>query len=143
MRAWFFALAGAVLVQSASAAVVVEQAWARATPPGSTVGVVYGHLRSDAADELVSLSSPVAERVEVHASINEAGMMKMRKLSALALPAKTSVQLRPAGTHIMLSGLRAPLLAGTSFDLTLRFRSAPPLTLKVTVLAPTDAEPGH
>ena len=143
MRTWFCALAAACLMQTASAAVVVEQVWARATPPGSTVGVVYGHVRSEQADELISLSSPVAERAEVHASITENGMMKMRMLNALALPAKTTVQLRPAGTHIMLTGLRAPLVAGTSFDLTLRFRSAPPLTLKVSVVGPGEPEPGR
>jgi copper(I)-binding protein len=141
MRAWLAVLAVACLAQSANAAVMVEHAWARATPPGSTVGVVYGNFRSDEADEVVGLSSPVAERVEVHASSSEGGMMKMRMLNALALPAKTNVQLQPAGTHIMLTGLRTSLVAGTSFELTLRFRSATPLTLKVRVLAPGEAEP--
>ena len=143
MRSWLSVLALVCLAQSASAAVVVDKAWARATPPGTQVGVVYANLRSDRADALVSLESAVAERAELHASINEAGMMKMRMLSSLELPANTAVSLRPGGTHIMLTGLRASLAAGTSFDVTLRFRSAAPLTIRVKVLAPGETEPGR
>ena len=143
MRAWLGALALVCLAQTANAAVVVEKAWARATPPGTRVGVVYAHLRSDQADELVSLESAVAERVELHASINDGGTMKMRMLSSLALPANTAVTLQPGGTHIMLTGLRASLAAGTSFDVTLRFRSTSPLTIRVKVLAPGEPEPGR
>jgi copper(I)-binding protein len=142
MRAWTSVLALVALSHCAAASVVVDNAWARATPPGSTVGVVYAQLRSDVADEVVSLSSPVAERAEIHASINDGGMMKMRMLDALALPAGTTVTLQPAGTHIMLTGLRGPLRPGTSFDLTLRFRRAAPMTLKVSVVAPGE-EPGR
>jgi copper(I)-binding protein len=142
MRTWMGVLTLIALAHSATASVVVENAWARATPPGTTVGVVYAQLRSDMADEVVSLSSPVAERAEIHASINEGGMMKMRKLDALALPAGASVTLQPAGTHIMLIGLRSALRPGASFDLTLHFRTAAPVTLKVRVLAPGE-EPRH
>jgi len=143
MRSWLGVLSLACLAQTANAAVVVEQAWARATPPGTQVGVVYANLRSDQEDELVSLQSAVAERIEVHASVNDGGIMKMRILSSLVLPANTAVSLRPAGTHIMLTGLRTSLAAGTSFDVTFRFRSAAPLTIRVKVLAPGETEPGR
>jgi periplasmic copper chaperone A len=142
-RAWAFA-ALLCLAHSANpatgAAVVVTSAWARATPPGSTVGVVYARLVADKTDELVSASTALAERAEVHVSMNEGGTMKMRPMAAVALPANEPVQLQPGGMHLMLINLHKPLQAGTSFAITLRFRSSQPLTVRVKVIGPGDDE---
>jgi periplasmic copper chaperone A len=121
---------------SAAAAIAVKDAWARATPPGSTVGVVYALILAEQADELVSASTDAAERAEVHASMSEGGTMKMRPMASVALPANKLVQLQPGGLHMMLIGLHKPLQAGTAFTITLRFRSSQPLTVPVKVIGP-------
>lgn len=135
MKRLFFAprllLAAASLVaaacgepaRTAAAHVVVENAWARATPPGAEVGAAYATLRnrSQAEVRLQALSSPAAGRVEVHDMKQENGVMRMRRIEALAIPPGGSVELAPGGKHLMLMDLRQPLQAGQRIALKLRF----------------------
>lgn len=99
--------------------VEVSQAWARATAPGQTVGAVYLTLKSRRAAKLIEVRSPVAERVEIHASSMEDGTMRMRMLEALPLSAGETVTLAPMGTHLMLIDLKSPLKAGGAVPLEL------------------------
>ena len=133
-----FALLLLVVARLAVADVALEKPWARATPPNSKVGVVYVTMRSTVADEIISLSSPAADRVEVHTTVNEGGTMKMRPTTSLALPPNETVAFQSGGTHIMLIGLRAPLVAGEHIELTVQLRAAGRQTIRVPVLAPTD-----
>jgi hypothetical protein len=107
----------------AQAAVQVEAAWARATMPGQSVAGVYMKLRASVDTRLVGAHSPLAGRAEVHEMRHEGGVMKMRKLDALELPAGRTVELRPGGLHVMLMELRQPLQPGQRVPLTLVFES--------------------
>jgi periplasmic copper chaperone A len=102
----------------------VSDAWARATPAKAENGVAYLTIRTPTPDRLVSVSSPVAKKAELH-TMEMAGMvMKMRPLAGLDIPAGQSVTLKPGGEHIMLMGLNGPLREGQSFPLTLTFEKA-------------------
>ncbi len=109
--------------------------WARATPAGAQVGAAYVELLNTGTqqDRLLSLESPLADRVEVHETGMKDGMMTMRHVAGLILPPNKPVQLAPGGTHIMLMNLKQPLVAGQSFPLTLKFQHAPAITVTVTV----------
>ena len=61
---------------------------------------------------ITKLESPQAKAVEVHSMINDKGVMKMRKIDRLELPAGTTVKFEPGGLHLMLIGLKKPLKAG-------------------------------
>jgi len=61
------------------------------------------------------------------------GMMQMRQVSSIPVPAGTTVTLEPGGLHIMLIDLAAPLTAGQTFDMTLEFASGERLVVPVTV----------
>ena len=63
----------------------------------------------------------------------QGGVMKMRSLAAIDLPAGQAVVLKPGATHIMLMGLKQPLRAGESFPLTLEFEKAGKREVNVTV----------
>jgi periplasmic copper chaperone A len=143
MRALLTTLLFVALTQTASADVTAQNMWARATPPGSTVAVVYGELISDQSDELISISTPAAERAEVHTTLHEGGTMKMRPMTVVPLPAKTPMRFRSGGMHVMLVGLRAPLTAGATIAVTFRFRSAPELIVSAKILAPGAIEPAR
>lgn len=116
-------------------AIDVEQAWARATPGGSTEGVVYLRLvnRGHAADLLIGASTPVAATAAVHETTMQNGMMMMRPLPSLPLPPGRTVELKPSGNHIMLTGLKHPLKAGDTFPLTLRLANAGEVQVSVHV----------
>ncbi len=120
----------------ADSGVVVHEAWARASAGAATTGAVYVTLiGGDQPDTLVGVSTPVADAAEVHESISDNGVMKMRPVSGVAIPMHGKVMLSPGGYHIMLMGLKQKLTAGQSFPLTLRFAHAAPMTVDVAVQA--------
>src|SRR5574341_2407823 len=94
---------------SVHAGVVVTGAWARATLPGQTVAGVYLQLRSDAPARLVGVRSAAAKTAELHHMSNEGGVMQMRHIESLDLPAGKTVVLEPNGYHIMLMNIGRPL----------------------------------
>jgi copper(I)-binding protein len=115
----------------------VSNVWARATPAKAENGVAFLTIRSPTPDRLLSVSSPVAKKVELNAMEMSGMVMKMRPIAALEIPAGQPVTLKPGGDHIMLIGLNGPLREGQSFPLTLTFEKAG--TRDVTVAT---AKPG-
>jgi copper(I)-binding protein len=99
--------------------VSVAQAWARATVPGQKVAGVYLDIRSDRAAVLTAVRSPLAASAEIHSMSNDNGVMRMRRLPRLDLPAGETVRLAPGGNHIMLLDITRPLHAGERVPLVL------------------------
>jgi copper(I)-binding protein len=100
---------------------------ARATPGGATTGAGYVRIlnKGDTPDRLLSVSSPVAARVELHQTVRDGSVMRMRPLpGGIAVPERGKVELAPGGYHIMWVGLKQPLKEGQTFDATLRFEKA-------------------
>jgi copper(I)-binding protein len=116
------------------AEIVVEDAWARATPPGARTGAIYLTLSNDgAADSLVGAATEAADRAELHTHVHENGMMAMLEVESIGLPAGGTTRLKPHGDHVMLFGLRGPLVAGEALNLTLEFSLGAPLTVAVPI----------
>jgi copper(I)-binding protein len=141
----FLAIAACLVVANSALAqtgqLEVSNAWARATPAKAENGVAYLTIRSPTPDRLVSVSSPVAKKAELH-TMEMAGMvMKMRPLAGLDIPAGQPVTLKPGGEHIMLLGLGGPLQEGQSFPLTLTFEKAGTREVSVAVEKPGAAGP--
>jgi periplasmic copper chaperone A len=141
MRSLIVAAALALTITAAHAAdtkPVAENGWSRATAAGQSVGAGFVTLRNpgDTADKLLSASSDVAGKVELHAHINDNGVMKMRPVPEIEVPAKGSVTLAPGGFHLMLIGLKAPLTEGQHVPLTLVFEKAGAVTTQLMVAGP-------
>ena len=124
-------VASAALAQPAQ--LEVNNAWAGATPGKAENGVAFLTIQSPTADRLVSASSPVAKKAELHTMSMQGMVMKMRPITGLDIPAGQPVTLKPGGEHIMLMGLDQPLHEGQSFPLTLDFEKAGPRIVTVTV----------
>lgn len=86
--------------------------WALATKPGQKTGAAYMQLEASESAAIAKIESPQAKAVEVHSMTNDKGVMKMRKIDRLELPAGTIVKFEPGGLHLMLIGLKKPLKAG-------------------------------
>jgi periplasmic copper chaperone A len=117
----------------AAPAVTVRNAWASATPPNATVGAAYLEILAADGDTLLSASTPVASRVEMHLSQEENGRMTMRPLPSVQLKPREPFRFEPGGAHLMLIGLAKPLEAGSRFPLTLRLQQAGEITIEVEV----------
>lgn len=90
-------------------------------------------------DTLSTVSSPDAEAGSMHRMEAEAGVMRMRPVDGIPVEAGATVRLEPGGLHGMLEGLRRPLAAGDTVEVTLSFARRGPLTLAVPILHPADA----
>jgi uncharacterized protein YcnI/copper(I)-binding protein len=106
----------------------IEGAWARPTPEGTTISAGYLKItnRGDKPDTLLSASTPVAASAELHESAMTAdGVMTMRPLeNGLEIKPGQTVELKPAGAHIMILGVKEPLKEGQTVPLKLTFKSA-------------------
>ena len=111
----------------------IKTPWARATPGHAENGAAYLTIVSPTADRLTAASSPVAKKAELHTMSMEGGVMRMRPLVAIDIPAGQTVTLSPGGMHIMLLGLTQPLHEGQSFPLTLSFDHARPRQVTVAI----------
>ncbi len=113
----------------------VVGAWCRATPNRAVTGGCFAELKATGgADRLVSVTSPLAEKGEIHAVSTEGGVMRMTPLAdGLPLPDGQTVRLAPGGDHIMLVGLKGPLVDGETAPMTLTFESGRTMTLDVPI----------
>ncbi|MGB5734832.1 MAG: copper chaperone PCu(A)C [Thiohalocapsa sp.] len=116
-------------------AVIVNDPYARAVPPGQPNSAVFMQLsNAGAADRaLVSAASTVSEVVELHTHRMEDGMMKMRRVDQIELPAGEAVTLAPGGLHVMLIGLKQQLAPGDDVPLTLTLDDGSELSLTAPV----------
>jgi periplasmic copper chaperone A len=152
MRSTLLALgAGFMLTISAVAAhaddVTITNAWARATPGGAQTAAAYVTVQSAAGDRLTGVATPAAQKAELHLMTMDNGVMKMRPVDAIDLPAGKAVSLKPGGYHIMLTGLAKPLQEGQTFPVTLTFAKAGARDVDVAVekvgsMGPGNSAPG-
>ncbi len=119
-----------------TATMTVDKPWTRVAQQGG-VGGVFLTLRNTGTqpDKLVSANSPVCRSTELHTTIKEGEVMRMRQVQSVDVPAGGSTELRPGGLHVMLMGLSQPLVQGTKIPLTLTFERAGTVTVDVTVEA--------
>ena len=120
-------------------AITVDHPWARATPgPVKNSAAFMSFDNKGAADKLVSVSGDVAKEIQIHSMVTEAGVMKMREVTSIDVPANGKAELKPGGFHIMLIGLKEGLKEGEKFPLKLKFEKAG----EVTVTVVTEKMPG-
>ena len=132
------ALATALMMISSAAAiaadaVTVRDPWVRATVPGQSVAGAYMDITAKTSAALLAVESPVAARGELHTMAMDGGVMKMRPLEKLDLPANRTVHLKPGGYHVMLVDIKRELKAGerVALKLTLQDRKGVKSTLQV------------
>src|SRR5262245_1494492 len=116
----------------------IGKPWTRATPKGATVAGAYMTLRNkgSAPDRLLGGSSAVAGRFEVHSMVMEQGVAKMRPVEGgLEIKPGETVELKPGGFHVMLTGLKQPLQKGAKVKGTLEFEKAGKVEIEYAVEA--------
>ncbi|HUK07073.1 MAG TPA: copper chaperone PCu(A)C [Stellaceae bacterium] len=131
-------------VSAQTSSIEVNHVWARATPAGAKTAAVYMTLtnKGSAPDRLMSVSTSVADKADVHTTINDNGVMRMRPVTALDVKPGMPTVLKPGGYHIMLMDLKGPLVAGQSFALSLTFEKAGTINATATVEKAGSMGPG-
>jgi copper(I)-binding protein len=126
-----------------AADIEVLRAWGHATVPGQDSVSIDLHVISKQNATLVGVSSPVAKSAEIHLMFDDKGVMRMREVNSVELPAGKVVDLSLINHHLMLLGLTAPLKADQTIPLTLTFKLSNNELVKVETTAHIKAEHHH
>ena len=115
--------------------ILITEIWARTTPKTAKTGAAFFIIKNNGKtdDTLIGVSSGLAKKTEIHQSSMEKGIMKMRHVGKVAVPAGGTGILKPGSFHIMFMGLYNPINKGDEFPLTLIFEKSG--TLKIIVKA--------
>lgn len=114
----------------------VMEPWSRPSPMAAGNGAVYMMLmnKGGQADTLVSVTSDIAEAVELHETKMEGDVMKMAPVQGgIEVPAGGSAELKPGGLHVMLINLKEELTPGQKIELTLNFKNSAPIKVEADV----------
>lgn len=121
----------------------IDHPWSREMPPVAPTAAAYFviHNKGSEADRLLSASTPVAGKAELHEHVHAGGVMKMQEVKDVVIPAGGEVKFEPMGYHVMLLDVKQQAKDGERFPLTLTFEKAGKVEVEVAVQK--EAPAGH
>lgn len=146
---WFAALPSAGLLFVAACGLKgveptarVEQAWVRLPAAASQPAAGYFRMEASGPREVItSISSPEAERIEMHMSTTENGISRMVRIDKAHADQATRIAFEPGGRHLMIFGLNPEIRPGSTLRLDFRFVLAPPVSVEARVIGLGDEAP--
>lgn len=115
--------------------------YARETLPGSQMSAAYLTLHNAGAvpRQLRRIQLPGRDRAsaDLHTTVEEQGVSRMRPLPQLTVPPGGEVRMAPGGVHLMLHGLH--IAAGAELALRLHFADGAVVDVKIPVRRPQGA----
>ena len=117
--------------------VAIKNAWVRETDSKAKVNAGYMTLLNAGPEEvtLVKVESESYEFIEVHEMAAVDGLMEMREVTDMIIPANSQIQFQPGGMHLMLKKPIRHLTTGQKVDMTLTFKSGRKQLVSVNVAA--------
>lgn len=102
-------------------------------PPGTDMAAGYFEMINPGSKplRLRSVSSPVFASVEMHETVTEEGVSRMREIKDVEIPPAGSLSFEPGGKHLMLMGVRADSMLPNQYRLTLEVLGADGETQKI------------
>lgn len=116
---------------------VLTDGYLKAMVPGQPVGGGFVTIRNDGKepDKLVSISTPLSTRGELHEMSMQGSIMKMRKVpDDFAIAPGQTLTMEPGGYHLMFMGMKMPFKAGDTVTVTLTFEKAGKVDLAMPVV---------
>lgn len=116
-------------------ALVISDLWMRTPIAGVDTNAIYMVITNtgDEDDLLTGVSSDVASHVEIHGTTMTNGVMTMRPVDSIALPAHSSVSLQAGVYHVMLVGRTREVQRGEQVAVQLQFQRAGAITVQAEV----------
>lgn len=128
----------------------IDHPWSRPTPPSAPVAGGYMKLTNSGTetDRLIEVTSPIAERAEIHRSVVNEGVASMRPVEEFAIEPGTTVDFEAEKLHIMFIKPNRQLKDGEKFPATLVFETTGRVEVEFMVQrkvgqAATDDHSGH
>jgi copper(I)-binding protein len=116
------AIVALVLAACGQEALRIDGAEYRAPLGASGIGVAYFSVTSRSDDAIVGISSPEADRIEMHTSVTEGTQSSMKRQDRVELPAGKTITFAPKGLHLMVFAPK-PLQPGATFPIQIDLQS--------------------
>lgn len=131
----FLAGLGMVLTGPLQAEVTAREPWIREAPPAAEALAGYLELENsgDEARVLIGGESPEFGRIEVHRTEHDEGVMRMRPLDGVDVPAGERVRFETGGIHLMLMRPKRRFQEGDTVPVTLQFENGDELEVEFSV----------
>ena len=113
----------------------LKDAWVREAPPMARNLAGYAQVRNIGSDTLtiVSISSPMFEKIEMHVTTFKEGMMRMEEVKTLKLSIGESVDFEPGGKHFMLIKPKQRIVAGLMVPIKVKLASGDAISFELEV----------
>ena len=127
--------ANAMATDYKAGSLAISGPWSRATPKGTQAGVGYLAIKNNGTtpDRLIGGSVEVAGHFELHVTIIENGIARMRKRSEIEIKPGETIEFKPGGSHAMFVDLKHPLSKGEHIKGTLIFEHAGTVQIEYSV----------
>lgn len=102
----------------------ITDARARAMVPGQTSTAVYLTIRNSGGEDRLTSVAVQGAQASLHSSSMDDGIMRMRPVEGVDVPANNTIALEPGGMHVMVTGVARPIAEGERLPVTLRFDRA-------------------
>ncbi len=121
--------------QKAKEHIAVHDAWIRWQPPSRPNSAAFMTIENNTGTQtaLISVASDSIGTVELHAMEHTDGVMTMRQVEKIDIPANSDVELKSGGLHLMLFGIQKPLEAGEKIPLRLTFQDGSVVEVEAVV----------
>ncbi len=108
---------------AADTGLTVNGAYVLLTSPGARVSAAFMSIGNPGSEarKLVRAECPAAKAVELHAHVIENGLVKVRKVEHIDVPAQGQVDLKSGGFYLMLIDLKTDHKEGDPVVITLTF----------------------
>lgn len=119
-------------------ALVIEHPWTPQPPVGAKVAAGFLKITNKGTedDRLISVTTRIAGKTQIHGMKIENGIMKMFELEGgLAIPAGQTVELKSKFNHVMFIDLKDRPVEDTHFAATLTFEKAGSVSIEFSVEA--------
>ncbi|WP_444959262.1 copper chaperone PCu(A)C [Microbulbifer sp. ZKSA002] len=143
--AFAFLITALLVSKGAYSIGITAEGYARETPPGPSMSAAFVSLHNtgDSSQVLTGVELPGVEQAsaDLHTTISENGINRMRPLDQLTIAARASVDMAPGGVHLMIKGLR--LQAGEELPLRLLFADGSSVDILVPIVRMSDEGEHH
>ncbi len=132
-------------IANQAANIEVVKPFAREVPPMAMASASFMTLKNTSNQDilLIKADSEIAKKVELHTHINDGGVMRMREVPNIKIPANGKTSLKPGGLHIMLISLNKVIKAGDTVKVELTFEDGSQKTVAMPVKSLLDMGMNH
>lgn len=139
----FFSIFLLVAACAPKEGIEIRDAWIRTAPQGGNSAMYFVIHNYSADDELVGVSTEIADAAEMHESSMVDDVMQMRMVESVPLASGEDVEFASGGLHVMLIGVKEELKAGDTVEVVLHFKNSVDIRLQVPVQEGADEHGGH